>query len=176
LVKKRFGEGQPPFDGHHYGHATGAQSEEPPEDAAAAEPHVLLGAGETDGHEQLAQHAGERYAIVGGQAPQHEPVFLVAAGPRPVQDEQRQQVAEYADGVRHDVESQPVRDRRATARRRHRRVQWRRRCCHVRRHGQLHRIAIVFCGPSSACDSRGPADGRRALLRRPHRRSAGRTP
>jgi len=99
LVKKRFGERQPPLDGHHDGHAPGAQPEEPPQDAEPARPHVLLGARPVDGHEHLDQHAGERDAIVGGQAPQHESMLLVAARPGPVQYEQREQVAEYAERV-----------------------------------------------------------------------------
>jgi len=99
LVKKRFGERQPAFDGHHDGHAPGAQPEEPPQDADPARPHVVPGARPADAHEHLDQHAGEGDAIVGGQAPQHEPVLLVAARPGPVQYEQRQQVAEYAKSV-----------------------------------------------------------------------------
>jgi len=79
LVKERFGERQPAFDGHHDGHAPGAQSEEPPQDADPARPNVVPGARPADTHEHLDQHAGEGDAIVGGQAPQHEPVFLVAA-------------------------------------------------------------------------------------------------
>jgi len=79
LVKKRFGERQPAFDGHHDGHTPGAQPEEPPQDADPARPHVVPGARPADTHEHLDQHAGEGYAIVGGQAPQHEPVLLVAA-------------------------------------------------------------------------------------------------
>jgi len=99
LVKKRFGERQPPFDGHHYGHAPGTQSEEPPQDADPARPHVVPGARPADTHEHLDQHAGEGDAIVGGQTSQHETVFLVAARPGPVQYEQRQQVTEYAERV-----------------------------------------------------------------------------
>lgn len=140
LVKKRFGERQPPFDGHDHGHATGAQPEEPPQDADPAYPHAPVRLGEVNAGVHEHERAGERDAIVGGQTAQHEPVFLVAAGPGPVQDEQRQHVAEYAYGVRHghadlDAERRPGGGRHGRCRRRrHSRV----------RHGLLHRIAIVF--------------------------------
>lgn len=147
MVEKRFGERQPAFDGHDGGHATGAQPEEPPEDVDPAYPHALVRVGEVDADVHEDQHAGERDAVVGDQTAQHEPVFLVAAGPGPVQDEQRQHVAEYAHGVQHghadlDSERRPGGGRRGRGRGRYRR---RRRRRHGRvRHGQLHRIAIVF--------------------------------
>lgn len=145
LVKKRFGERQPAFDGHHDGYAPRAQPEEPPQDADPARPHVVLGARPLDAHEHLDQHASERDAIVGGQAPQHEPVLLVAARPGPVQYEKRQQVAEYPEPVQPGNTQLHARILQSAAGldRKHQR-RGRRRRGRVR-HGQLHRIAVVFC-------------------------------
>lgn len=146
LVKKRFGERQPAFDGHHDGHAPGAQPEEPPQDADPARPHVVPGARPLEGHEHLDQHASERDAIVGGQAPQHETVFLVAARPGPVQYEQCQQVAEYAESVQPGDAHLHAGTRRTDAGRDDRKYRRRGRRRRGRvRHGQLHRIAVVFC-------------------------------
>lgn len=107
LVEERLGERQPSFDGHDERHAAGAQAEETPEDAAPAQPNVALELRPDPTHQHLDQHAYQRYAVAGDQAPQHETVFLVAAGPGPVQDEQRQQVAEYADRERHRGHDDP---------------------------------------------------------------------
>lgn len=133
LVKERFGEGQPALDSHYDGHATGTETEEPPQHAEPTRPHVVAGLRPRARHGQLDQHAGQRYAIVGGQAPQHETVFLVAAGPGPVEYEQRQQVAEYAEHVRGRRAHEDFQRRRR--RRRRGRVG----------HGGLHRGAVAFC-------------------------------
>lgn len=96
MVEKRFGERQPAFDGHHEGHATGAQAEEPHEHEDAAVPQVAFDRIPQHGDRLEREHAEHRDRVVGDHAPQHEPVFLVAAGPRPVQHVQREHVEHEA--------------------------------------------------------------------------------
>lgn len=150
LVGERFGEGQPPFDGHDEGdHATGLDREEPQQDAEPARPHGGLGARPVLVDEQQDEQSVERDHVADDQAAQHERVFAVAVGPGPVEHVQRQQTAQHADGVWHGERDAQQHDVLGGQHWRHHRRRRRHHRGHVRR-DQFHRVAIVFCGGTGA--------------------------